>query len=1164
MTKFDVDHGKRIEKEVEEQRQKQLEETPQGPTVLWRSAAKTVSLVTGLSSLAVRTGCSVGSFGLTIGREATQRSLGLNQTVLEMIIQAVGKDVRQRSGVAMRHEAVENLVGRWVSSLVHESIHHADAPEITSVHTGFSLASFVAATGFYVAQTAIDWTQDSSLQGLTFLNNIFGCTETSRAVAAIVTLMRKELNRPNPDGSDGNVPSFNLLLSVASFLFLQRSGRRKTEIEWRQSGGDTTVWDIVLDDKGFRADVVATKRKDLVTTSQAVTQSPTGEDSDELAVFGKELDDEIMMSTVSLSAEDQITLNDEEIKQRIIDQLPAGSRATITNESRTLKTITVDVHGSEATNIEAPPGMVMVSEHLNHNASAGHSQQTVVFRTASKVVSRADVSSQQPLRLAGDNTDMRDSVNAEPTARILAAAELTDSALSHETAVVESSSRSQNTQQDIQSSGVLSPTANQKKTRRPISEQMSLGSRDSKSSPKQKRERADREDEKNDKDENMGVIRKALKSLSPTQSTAAMNKVAPYSPRHRSNSASGFSGPFSQNLKPLTLKRDNARKPMFHVPTTQPTTPSVTPGRTTPAAVEISTNNYFAVHEQRRESTYSQTDTYSIHSNDSRPPSPSASRTQLRSSNSFSKAHSHTEISSYQDQSLRPEDGSPRHRRTRSFVPSLYSMGTKNSQEDSIVIRPKIPIPKPSIFESDEMLLALAKDGRVPGQFPRRHIVWTLQRYAKFASAAYGNRFLTFMGLSPEEREVQKSRNFVKIVNLEHNSFSLYTELPEETIVTSSFLDPQAVAHEFSGEFSALIHFVSLDFEAKAVVLTCRGTLGFGDLLTDMMCDYADMYFQGQLYQVHRGIYEAARRFVDSKDGGQILGAVREKLEEYPEFGFVLCGHSLGGAVAAVLAIMLAEPSKPAPGETDVPAFVIGKQPRLLPSNPSTSTMEHEPVILPAGRPIHVYSFGSPATVSPALRIATRGLITTVINGNDLFPCLSLGTLHDFRAVARLLRDDVQGTFTQLKDRATNRIWNSAYSFLWAGHENVQAQTGVQDRSTLAGDGLGEDQWMWNELVEMRKVMTNQKLVAPGEIFTLDSSRVFDRDPDQSTKDAAERAKSFEPGLGRPATRVQFKWVRDVEKRFNEVRFGRTMLLEHYPWQYEKALGALEMGVMEY
>lgn len=117
MTKDDVDKGKRLQKEDEELRQRQMEQAPQGPTVLWRSAAKTVSLITGVSSLAVRTGCTVGTFGLSIGREATQRTLSLNQTVLEMVLKAAGKDVQSRSDIALRHEAVEGLLGRWVSLL---------------------------------------------------------------------------------------------------------------------------------------------------------------------------------------------------------------------------------------------------------------------------------------------------------------------------------------------------------------------------------------------------------------------------------------------------------------------------------------------------------------------------------------------------------------------------------------------------------------------------------------------------------------------------------------------------------------------------------------------------------------------------------------------------------------------------------------------------------------------------------------------------------------------------------------------------------------------------------------------------------------------------------------------------------------------------------------
>jgi hypothetical protein len=51
--------------------------------------------------------------------------------------------------------------------------------------------------------------------------------------------------------------------------------------------------------------------------------------------------------------------------------------------------------------------------------------------------------------------------------------------------------------------------------------------------------------------------------------------------------------------------------------------------------------------------------------------------------------------------------------------------------------------------------------------------------------------------------------------------------------------------------------------------------------------------------------------------------------------------------------------------------------------------------------------------------------------------------------------------------------------------------------------------------------------------------------------------------LGRPATRVQMKLIRDVEGRFGELRFGSRMFSDHSPARYEAALAALEMGILE-
>ena len=101
--------------------------------------------------------------------------------------------------------------------------------------------------------------------------------------------------------------------------------------------------------------------------------------------------------------------------------------------------------------------------------------------------------------------------------------------------------------------------------------------------------------------------------------------------------------------------------------------------------------------------------------------------------------------------------------------------------------------------------------------------------------------------------------------------------------------------------------------------------------------------------------------------------------------------------------------------------------------------------------------------------------------------------------------------------------------------------------------------------------MVNDKLVPPGEIFVAETTRVFDRlDPDvareavfgpDDSKD--DRTEKLYRALGRPATRVRFLWVRDVEKRFGELRFGRDMFGDHNPGRYEAALAALERAICE-
>lgn len=1133
-----------LEKVINEESQS----PPDGPTLLWRSAARTVTLATGAATLSIRAGVGIGKWSIDAGRKATYGIIGLNQTALRALMNAAGTDMNSVSSMYLLQNDAEGVIERWLAS----------------IHYGFTAANALAAVGFVAAENALSYASDSSLMGLTFLNAVFGCTETSRAVTAIVSLMKKEYYKPGVDGQPSEISTLNLLTTVASFLFLQRISRRKTEIEWRHAQGDYTVWDVVMDDRGFCANVLGARRQAaVIASSQAIVESPAAEDSaDDFAIVAADIEDGVTSNPLILSTQEQTSLSDEEIRQRILDQLPSGTKATIKMETMTLKTVRVNIQGAETADIEAPPGMVLVSEHPNFdNSSEG---QTIIFRTASRIQSQADVSSNERLRITGfENIDTDDggltmtTITPSKTERNVPLPASDEPEGSNQKSQAIASGQSGH----VSFSG---PTANQKRTRKAMADASATSQRAQQattiSQPSSSQDKT-KDSARVDRPEKTGAFKKALKSLTPSTSSTMPNKIVSSPSRSRSNSGSGFANSLSQTLRPLTSTRDSPRRSAVHIPA-QTNSPFMSPPATSPSGREGPTGNYFTVHERRRESTYSEVDTYSIHSNDSRPPSPTMSRAQLRATNSISKTKSSTEISLHQNESSLGEDGSRHHRRAHSFVPSLYSMGTKNTEDDALVLAPRTPMPRKSIFEDDGMLTTLAREGFVPGQFPKRHLIETLRRFVRFATAAYGESFLRFFGTKEQAEDIQRSNASV-VYHREINSFALYADLPHETIIKSSFVDFKGLKNRYSEGFSPICHFVTIDPVAKAIVLTCRGTLGLEDLLTDMACDYVELFWQGQSYQVHRGCREAARRLIDGSGGNDIMAVLKSSLEEFPEFGLVLVGHSLGGAVAALLAIMLSEPAKQEAGKPKDMSFVTATKPRLLPSSAHTaSSREEPPITLPPGRPIHVYAYGSPAIVSSSLRVATRGLITSIINANDVVPYLSLGTLHDFRAVASRLNEDISGAFNNIKQRASRRVVDALASYLLPGHSFSGLPNGPPPPNNFAGDGLGEDNWAWRELLEMRKVLTSEKLYPPGEIFILDSSRVFDRTPDESTTAGAQQSRHYTP-LGRPATRVQFKWVRDVEKRFAEVRFGSTMFTEHSPSTYESNLNALNIGVCD-
>lgn len=492
---------------------------------------------------------------------------------------------------------------------------------------------------------------------------------------------------------------------------------------------------------------------------------------------------------------------------------------------------------------------------------------------------------------------------------------------------------------------------------------------------------------------------------------------------------------------------------------------------------------------------------------------------------------------STKDNENRPSS-SALHCRSQSYTPSMYSVATAGS-ETSLLLAHR---PRKSAYEDMETIQALNRDGFVPGIFPERHFVQNIRRFCRFSSASYGSNALKVMGVPRDSNNLPSAKSD----GHEHSAFSENAGLPPSTILLSSFVDP-AGGSNAAGETETgfpLVHYLSIDHDSKAVVLTLRGTWGFEDILTDMTCDYDDLEWQGKSWKVHKGMHASAKRLLEG-GGGRVMITLRAALEEFPDYGIVLCGHSLGGGVAALLATMISEPSPSPTGTSFVTASYHATRPHLLavPNTPSTPTPTYT---IPSNRPIHVYAYGPPAVMSPFLRLATRGLITTVVNGSDIVPSLSLGILHDMHTVSVSFKDATDAK-THIRQRLRDSLRQSIVHKFYVNQPPLVVN---------AGDGVGEDAWAWKTLRLLREEMRAPKLMPPGEVFVVETMRVLQRD-------AFTAPESGYPRLGRPATRVQMRFVRDVGAWFGELRFEGGMLSDHNPARYETSLAALARGVLD-
>ncbi|KAL7418974.1 hypothetical protein Q5752_006658 [Cryptotrichosporon argae] len=444
------------------------------------------------------------------------------------------------------------------------------------------------------------------------------------------------------------------------------------------------------------------------------------------------------------------------------------------------------------------------------------------------------------------------------------------------------------------------------------------------------------------------------------------------------------------------------------------------------------------------------------------------------------------------------------------------------------------------VHAASSQVLPEQGDSSPSNLFPHDGLVKNIHRFMRYSSAAYGQNFLRILGLGNSE--------FVFPSTGKHHAnswaFAQHTKIPIDAILLSSSTgSSQGLSYE---KAPPLVHYITVEHKLKTIVLTCRGTLGLSDVLVDLTCDYKAIEVDGgdadAAYLVHSGMHASAVQL--TAKSSTVHRTLAESLARWPDYGLVLCGHSLGGGVAALLAIISSTPAQ---------TFVRQNRARATPfTHPPITTPFVTSITsgLPPGRPVHCYAYGPPAVASADLARHASGLITSVVQNADVVPTLSLGLLRDLRNIAITLSEE--GTVAEEIVGRVVGINRRRFAF--------QASAPTAATSVAVPEPSDEDMlndWLVSLVKTMRADMDNDKLYPPGMVYILEHFDVFVTDTEEALG-AGGRGKRI---THRAAQRVILRQCDSVTERFREPLFSKTMLNDHLPSHYECSTQLLYEGL---
>lgn len=180
------------------------------------------------------------------------------------------------------------------------------------------------------------------------------------------------------------------------------------------------------------------------------------------------------------------------------------------------------------------------------------------------------------------------------------------------------------------------------------------------------------------------------------------------------------------------------------------------------------------------------------------------------------------------------------------------------------------------------------------------------------------------------------------------------------------------------------------DVARKVMVVSVRGTQSLQDIIVDLemvvdQVELSDGEEDGaeKLY-CHAGVLRAAKALLSRQS--TLFKTLNVALQENDGFGIVFTGHSLGGAIASTVVLLLSKYIKEESTNDEAGRWVT-----------------HESSGLPANRSIRAITFAHPAAVNASLaRRAGKGmvpLVLSVVLGSDIIPRCGHGQARELRRV---------------------------------------------------------------------------------------------------------------------------------------------------------------------